>query len=96
MYRWAHDKHGISRFLGSISPDNIPSLNLIEEYGYVLIGEHMDDIDGLELVFEMNWPPSRVAAAAGAVGDILGDGTIETSTETDGRYVIYYSWPDDV
>jgi hypothetical protein len=44
----------------------------------------------------MNWPPSRVAAAAGAVGDILGDGTIETSTETDGRYVIYYSWPDDV
>jgi len=56
MYTWAHDKHGISTFLGSISPDNIPSLNLVEEYGYVLIGEQMDEIDGLELVFEMHWP----------------------------------------
>ena len=57
MYTWAHDKHGISKFLGSISPDNIPSLNLVEEYGYVLIGEQIDEIDGLELVFEMHWSP---------------------------------------
>lgn len=56
MYRWAHDKHGVSTFVASVSPDNIPSLNLIEEYGYTLIGEQIDDIDGLELVFEMNWP----------------------------------------
>ena len=62
MYRWAHDKHGISTFLGSISPDNIPSLNLVEEYGYVLIGEQIDEIDGLELVFEMHWPPPWAAS----------------------------------
>lgn len=57
MYRWAYEKHGISKFLGSISPENIPSLNLIEQYGYVLIGEQIDEVDGLELVFEMHWPP---------------------------------------
>ncbi len=60
MYSWAHEKHGISTFVGSISPDNIPSLNLIEEYGYTLIGEQMDEIDGLELVFEMHWPMGQV------------------------------------
>lgn len=56
MYTWAHDKHGITTFVASVAPDNIPSLNLIEEYGYVLRGEQMDDIDGLELVFEAHWP----------------------------------------
>jgi len=56
MYAWAHDRHGITTFVASVSPDNIPSLNLIEEYGYVLQGEQMDDIDGLELVFETRWP----------------------------------------
>jgi len=56
MYRWAHDAHGVATFVASVSPDNIPSLNLIEEFGYALIGEQMDDIDGLELVFEAHWP----------------------------------------
>ncbi len=67
MYRWAHDKHGVSTFVASVSPDNIPSLNLIEEYGYVLIGEQIDDIDGLELVFEMHWPPPWAASDGPAV-----------------------------
>ena len=58
MYRWAHDTHGISTFVASVAPENVPSLNLIEEFGYTLIGEQMDEIDGLELVFEMNWPPA--------------------------------------
>jgi ribosomal-protein-alanine N-acetyltransferase len=56
MYRWAHDTHGIATFVASVSPDNIASLNLIEEYGYILIGEQIDEIDGLELVFESQWP----------------------------------------
>jgi RimJ/RimL family protein N-acetyltransferase len=56
MYRWAHDAHGVTTFVASVSPDNIASLNLIEEYGYTMIGEQMDEIDGLELVFEAHWP----------------------------------------
>lgn len=57
MYSWAHEGHGVTRFVASVSPDNIASLNLIEEYGYAIIGEQMDEIDGLELVFETTWPP---------------------------------------
>ena len=56
MYDWAYNTHGITRFVASVSPDNLPSLNLIAEHGYVQIGEQMDDVDGLELVFEMTWP----------------------------------------
>jgi [ribosomal protein S5]-alanine N-acetyltransferase len=62
MYRWAHEVHAISTFVASVSPENIPSLNLIEEYGYTLIGEQMDEIDGLELVFEAHWPMGLEAA----------------------------------
>jgi len=64
MYAWANEKHSVSTFVASVSPDNIPSLNLIDEYGYVLIGEQIDEIDGLELVFEMHWPPPWYAPPA--------------------------------
>lgn len=60
IYKWAHDAHGVETFVASVSPDNIASLNLIEEFGYVLIGEQMDEIDGLELVFETKWPMGDV------------------------------------
>lgn len=46
-------------------------------------------------VDEQNRDESRVVDAT-AAGAILGDATVETATKDDGRYVIYYSWPDDV
>jgi [ribosomal protein S5]-alanine N-acetyltransferase len=61
MYDWAYRTKGVTTFVASVSPDNIASLNLIEEYGYAIIGEQMDEIDGLELVFETTWPPSTSA-----------------------------------
>jgi ribosomal-protein-alanine N-acetyltransferase len=57
MYDWAYSTHGITKFIASIAPDNEPSLILAREFGYVQIGEQMDEIDGLEYVFEMFWPP---------------------------------------
>jgi RimJ/RimL family protein N-acetyltransferase len=36
----------------SVSPDNAGSLATIEPYGFVQVGEQMDEIDGLELIFE--------------------------------------------
>jgi L-amino acid N-acyltransferase YncA len=48
--------HGITRFLASISPDNQASLNLTAGFGFRQVGEQMDEIDGLELVFETTWP----------------------------------------
>lgn len=36
----------------SVAPGNAPSLGLIDQLGFVHVGEQMDEIDGLELVFE--------------------------------------------
>lgn len=41
----------------SISPDNAASLATIRPFGFVQVGEQMDEIDGLELIFEV--PISR-------------------------------------
>jgi [ribosomal protein S5]-alanine N-acetyltransferase len=38
----------------SISPDNIASRRLVEQYGFVEVGEQWDDEDGLERVFEVD------------------------------------------
>lgn len=36
----------------SVSPDNAASNATIAHYGFVQVGEQMDEIDGLELIFE--------------------------------------------
>ena len=58
LFDWAHATHGIRRFIASISPTNQASLQLAAGFGFVQTGSHMDDIDGLELVFEADWPPT--------------------------------------
>jgi RimJ/RimL family protein N-acetyltransferase len=57
MFEWAATTHGIRRFIASISPTNEPSLRLAAGFGFVQVGTQIDDIDGLELVFEADWPP---------------------------------------
>jgi RimJ/RimL family protein N-acetyltransferase len=56
MFDWAHSKHGITRFVASVAPNNRPSLALIRNFGFTRVGEQMDEIDGLEYVFETTWP----------------------------------------
>jgi ribosomal-protein-alanine N-acetyltransferase len=58
MFAWARATHGVTRFIASVSPDNEASLNLIRQFGFEKVGEQMDDIDGLEYVFETTWPPT--------------------------------------
>jgi RimJ/RimL family protein N-acetyltransferase len=43
---------GATRIRVSVSPDNAPSLAMTKRLDLVQIGEQMDEIDGLELVFE--------------------------------------------
>jgi RimJ/RimL family protein N-acetyltransferase len=50
---WARVAHGIRRFVASVAPDNEPSLALVRTLGFVHVGERMDEVDGLELVFEL-------------------------------------------
>jgi [ribosomal protein S5]-alanine N-acetyltransferase len=58
LFDWAHREHGIDKFIASISPDNEPSLRLARSFGFVQVGSQVDEIDGLELVFETRWPPT--------------------------------------
>ena len=51
MWRWAAE-HGARILRASISPDNEPSLALIGKAGFVEVGSQIDEIDGLELIFE--------------------------------------------
>ena len=37
----------------SIGPDNVPSLNLVRQFGFVEVGEQWDDEDGLEIIYEV-------------------------------------------
>lgn len=56
----------------SIRPDNLPSLNLAAQYGFVRVGEQMDDIDGLEIVHEV--PAHHRLDAATKAEPVRGDG----------------------
>jgi RimJ/RimL family protein N-acetyltransferase len=40
----------------AIRPDNLASLRLVLDYGFVEVGEQWDDEDGLEAVFEVAAP----------------------------------------
>jgi RimJ/RimL family protein N-acetyltransferase len=51
MMAWARER-GARRFRLSIAPDNAPSLALAARLGFARAGEHIDEFDGLELIFE--------------------------------------------
>jgi ribosomal-protein-alanine N-acetyltransferase len=50
---WASNKHGIQRFIASISPGNEASLALVRRLGFREFGRHWDEEDGEELEFEL-------------------------------------------
>jgi ribosomal-protein-alanine N-acetyltransferase len=52
LMRWAKEVQGISHFVLSIRPDNIPSQSLAASLGFVRIGSHIDEVDGVEDVLE--------------------------------------------
>ena len=49
--RWAQDEHGIQRFIVTISPDNVASLRLADRFGFRKIGQHVDEVDGVEGIY---------------------------------------------
>jgi RimJ/RimL family protein N-acetyltransferase len=52
LMRWAHDSHGVAKFIMSISPENVASQSLAAGLGFVRIGSHIDEVDGLEEILE--------------------------------------------
>ena len=63
----------VSAVRASIAPENEPSLRIAKRLGFRRIGEQMDEIDGLELVFERKTEatPGRAIRDDG-VGSLLG------------------------
>ena len=53
LFDWAAREHGIRLFRASVGPNNQPSLGLIRKLGFVQTGVQWDEIDGEELVFEL-------------------------------------------
>lgn len=45
---WARREHHVTRFVVSISPDNLPSLRIASRFDFRKVGSHVDDEDGLE------------------------------------------------
>ncbi|MCO5220165.1 MAG: GNAT family N-acetyltransferase [Thermomicrobiales bacterium] len=43
----------VTTIRASVSPDNAASLATIRPFGFTHVGEQMDEIDGLELIFEV-------------------------------------------
>ncbi|MBI3513954.1 MAG: GNAT family N-acetyltransferase [Proteobacteria bacterium] len=51
LMQWAHEAHGVDRFVASVSPDNLPSQRLIAAFDFKRVGEHSDAVDGVEHVY---------------------------------------------
>jgi RimJ/RimL family protein N-acetyltransferase len=49
----AEERAGIRHFVLAVSPENDPSLAIVRKLGFVRTGEHMDEEDGLEHIFEL-------------------------------------------
>jgi ribosomal-protein-alanine N-acetyltransferase len=56
LFDWAHAEHGVGRFRASVGSWNQPSLGLLRKLGFKPVGTQVDEIDGEELVFEVDWP----------------------------------------
>ena len=57
----------MDRFRASVSPGNVASLAVIGRLGFRQTGVQIDDIDGEELVFQLDgWPPPEVVEAQGS------------------------------
>lgn len=54
LMEWAHREHGVKDFILTIGPENLPSQQLAASLGFLRIGEHMDEMDGLEHILARN------------------------------------------
>jgi RimJ/RimL family protein N-acetyltransferase len=50
LMQWARSQR-VTNFVVSIRPDNAPSLAIAQKLGFVRVGQHIDEVDGLEYVF---------------------------------------------
>jgi RimJ/RimL family protein N-acetyltransferase len=52
MWDWAALQPDVKFLRYTVSPENVESMAIIKNFGFPLVGEQMDDEDGLELIYE--------------------------------------------
>jgi ribosomal-protein-alanine N-acetyltransferase len=65
LMRWAFEAHDQRSFILSIAPNNVASLAMAHSLGFREVGSHIDEEDGLELIFERRldrWPEEWASA----------------------------------
>jgi len=61
LMAWAYQQHEVSEFILTISPGNIPSLKLAQGLGFKKIGLHVDEVDGEEDIYRLDYQHPRSA-----------------------------------
>ena len=54
MWSWVIDQPGVQTLRYTVSATNKPSMRIIEKFGFMHVGQQMDEIDGPEEIFEMS------------------------------------------
>lgn len=54
MWRWACGEEGVKVLRYTVSPDNAPSMAIIEGFGFTFKGVQIDEEDGPENIYEMS------------------------------------------
>jgi RimJ/RimL family protein N-acetyltransferase len=54
MWRWVCNEPGVKTLRYTVSPENIPSVKIIEGYGFQYLGQQIDEEDGPENIYEMS------------------------------------------
>jgi RimJ/RimL family protein N-acetyltransferase len=54
MWKWALDQSGVKSFRYTVSPDNAPSIRVIEYFGFPFTGVQIDEEDGPENIYEIS------------------------------------------
>lgn len=72
LMEWAYRRHAISQFVVTIAPGNIPSLKLAAGLGFKKIGSHVDEVDGIEDIYRLDYR-NRYLADEPAMGRQAGE-----------------------
>jgi len=54
MWRWVANDPQVKTLRYTVSPENLVSLHIIKKLNFNLIGEQIDEKDGLELIYELS------------------------------------------
>ncbi|MCB0003687.1 MAG: GNAT family N-acetyltransferase [Anaerolineae bacterium] len=60
LMQWACEEQQVCEFVVTISPDNVASTRLAQGFGFQQIGSHIDDQDGLEYIYRVDYPQTGV------------------------------------